>query len=187
MAKNLFILLALLFIFSKSSNVKKYNVEQEGWNDIIIELNETTACVCFNLEEVKRNKYFHIKANCDDKNSKIDKTLYYNYLDSCDSNTTCDDIYLNNYSENNNRTIEIESITGFVHEYKFNKENKNAILIQYKNFKGETFRLQLTSYNSRILYIIILSVFVGAFALANVCLSVSIYKRQKKINNLLDF
>ena len=187
MAKNFLILLALLFIFSKSSNVKKYNVEQQGWSGTIIELNETTACVCFNLEDLKKNKYFHIKANCDDKNSKIDKTLYYNYLDSCDSNTTCDDIYLNNYSENNNRTIEIESITGFVHEYKFNKENKNAILIQYKHFKGETFILQLASYNSRISYIIILSVCFGAFALANVCLSVSIYKRQKKINNLLDF
>ena len=179
MSKNFLILLALLFIFSKSSNVKKYNVEQQGLNNIIIELNETTACVCFNLEEVKRNKYFHIKANCDDKNSKIDKTLYYNYIDSCDSKTTCDDIYLNNYLENNNRSIEIETYTGFVHEYKFNKSNaRNAILVQYKNFTGESFTMQCIPLKSRISYMIFLGLGLAFIIIINICFSIYTYKKK---------
>ena len=166
--------LLTLFIFSKGSNIKKYNIET-GFNGLMTNLKDTTACVCFKLDYFKNYKNFHIKVFCNDNNAKIDKTLYYNYIDSCDSKTTCDDIYLNNYLENNNRTIEIESITGFVHEYKFNKNNsRNAILVQYKNFTGKSFTLQSTALNSRITYMILLGLMLAFVAIANICFSIFI-------------
>ena len=173
--------LLIFFIFSKGSNVKKYNVEKV-LNIITINLKDTTACVCIKLDDFKNYKNFHIKIFCNDNNAKIDKTLYYNYIDSCDSKTTCDDKYLNNYLENNNRTIEIESITGFVHEYKFNKSNaRNAILVQYKNFTGESFTLQSTALNSRITYMIALGIMLTGVVIGNIIIIIFLSKK----NNLI--
>ena len=170
--------LLILFIFSKGSNVKKYNIEKV-LNVITINLKDTTACVCFKLDAFKNYKNFHIKVNCNDNNAKIDKTLYYNYIDSCDSKTTCDDIYLNNYLENNNRSIEIETYTGFVHEYKFNKSNaRNAILVQYKNFTGESFTMQCIPLKSRISYMIVLGLGLAFIIIINICFSIYTYKKK---------
>ena len=175
------LILLTLFIFSKGSNVKKYNVEK-GFNAVMLELNDTTACICYKLDDYEKYKNFYIKVNCNYNNAKIDKTLYYNYIDSCDSKTTCDDIYLNNYLENNNRTIEIESITGFVHEYKFNKSNaRNAILVQYKNFTGESFTLQSTALNSRITYMIALGIMLTGVVIGNIIIIIFLSKK----NNLI--
>ena len=175
--------LLTLFIFSKGSNVKKYNVEK-GFNAVMLELNDTTACVCYKLDDYEKYKNFYIKVNCNYNNAKIDKTLYYNYIDSCDSKTTCDDKYLNNYLENNNRSIEIESIAGFVHEYKFNKENApNAILVQYKNFTGKSFTMLCMPLNSRISYMIFLSIFVSFVVIGNIIISIYIFKHRKKYIN----
>ena len=172
------LILLTLFIFSKGSNVKKYNVEK-GFNAVMLELNDTTACICYKLDDYEKYKNFYIKVNCNYNNAKIDKTLYYNYIDSCDSKTTCDDKYLNNYLENNNRTIEIESITGFVHEYKFNKSNaRNAILVQYKNFTGESFTMQCIPLKSRISYMIVLGLGLAFIIIINICFSIYTYKKK---------
>ena len=170
--------LLTLFIFSKGSNVKKYNVEK-GFNAVMLELNDTTACICYKLDDYEKYKNFYIKVNCNYNNAKIDKTLYYNYIDSCDSKTTCDDIYLNNYLENNNRSIEIETYTGFVHEYKFNKSNaRNAILVQYKNFTGESFTMQCIPLKSRISYMIVLGLGLAFIIIINICFSIYTYKKK---------
>ena len=181
MMKFFFIILISFFSFSKTSKVKKYNVE-ESFNRFIIELNDTTACVCFKLDNLKKYKNFYLRADCDDINSKIDKTLYYNYIYSCDSKTTCDDIYLNNYLENNNRIFEIQNSAGFINEYIFNMpdENKNAILIQYKNFTGETFTIQnIGKFNSRLTYIIVLVICVVSIMIIHIIFYIILYKDTK--------
>ena len=167
MVKYFLIALASLFMISNNYKIKKYNVEEIFFTKAI---------------ELKDKSTFYLKETCDDINSKIDTTLYYNYIESCDSKTTCDEIYLNNYLENNDRIFEIENKAGFSYEYKFeyNDESKKAILVQYKNFKGEKFIMVLQTLNSRTQAIICFAIFLGALSLVNIYISFYIYKCQKE-------
>jgi len=181
MVKYFLIALASLFMISKNSKVKKYNVEETFFTRNI-ELSDKTACVCFKLDNLNNNSIFHLKENCDDTNSKIDTTLYYNYIESCDSKTTCDEIYLNNYLENNDRTIEIDNKAGFVYEYKFvyKDESRKAILVQYKNFEGEKLIMQRLQVNSRIGVITVFGILLGLYSFVNILIAFLIYKWQKE-------
>ena len=181
MVKYFLIALASLFMISNNYKIKKYNVEEIFFTKLI-ELKDKTACVCFDLDNLNKNSTFYLKETCDDINSKIDTTLYYNYIESCDSKTTCDEIYLNNYLENNDRIVEIENKAGFSYEYKFeyNDESKKAILVQYKNFKGEKFIMVQQTLNSRTQALICFAIFLGALSLVNIYISFYIYKCQKE-------
>ena len=92
MEKLFYIILLTLLIFSHNSKVKKYNLDK---TKLSIILSDITACICISLDDYKINNTFYLTEISNDKNSKIDKTLYYNYIESCDSKTICDDIYLN--------------------------------------------------------------------------------------------
>ena len=181
MVKYFLIALASLFMISNNYKIKKYNVEEIFFTKEI-ELKDKTACVCFDLDNLNKNSTFYLKETCDDINSKIDTTLYYNYIESCDSKTTCDEIYLNNYLENNDRTIEIDNKAGFVYEYKFEykDESRKAILVQYKNFEGEKLIMQLLKMNSRIGVIIVFGILLGLYSFVNILMAVFIYKQQKE-------
>ena len=181
MVKYFLIALASLFMISNNYKIKKYNVEEIFFTKAI-ELKDKTACVCFDLDNLNKNSTFYLKETCDDINSKIDTTLYYNYIESCDSKTTCDEIYLNNYLENNDRTIEIDNKAGFVYEYKFEykDESRKAILVQYKNFEGEKLIMQRLQVNSRIGVITVFGILLGLYSFVNILIAVLIYKWQKE-------
>ena len=181
MVKYFLIALASLFMISNNYKIKKYNVEEIFFTKAI-ELKDKTACVCFDLDNLNKNSTFYLKETCDDINSKIDTTLYYNYIESCDSKTTCDEIYLNNYLENNDRTIEIDNKAGFVYEYKFEykDESRKAILVQYKNFEGEKLIMQLLKMNSRIGVITVFGILLGLYSFVNILIAFLIYKCQKE-------
>ena len=141
----IFYLLLISIIFSNCSKIKKYNT---NLNIFTIKKAKTSACVCFDFENINFDDsetiYIHLKS--DDKNARIDKTLYYNFMNSCDSQKTCDDIYSGNYSKNIDLASDIEGILGFHLEYRFKipDENKKALLIQYKKFTGEELTYQYT-------------------------------------------
>ena len=134
----LFFILIISIIFSNCSKIKKYNTDL---NILTIKKAKTSACVCFDLQDrfLLGSKTLYLIAESGDKNARIDKTLYYNFMNSCDSQKTCDDIYSGNYSKNIDLTSDIEGILGFHLEYRFKipDESKKALLIQYKNFTGE--------------------------------------------------
>ena len=181
MVKYFLIALASLFMISNNYKIKKYNVEEIFFTKAI-ELKDKTACVCFDVDNLNKNSTFYLKETCDDINSKIDTTLYYNYIESCDSKTTCDEIYLNNYLENNDRTIEIDNKAGFVYEYKFEykDESRKAILVQYKNFEGEKLIMQYLRVNSRIGVITAFGILLGIYSFGHILIAVFIYKWQKE-------
>ena len=157
----IFLPICLLIIIS-CSNVKKYNVNDKTPTNIIT-LNDSTACVCFFLDDYKKDTIFYILETCDDKNSKIDKILHYNFIESCDYKDTCDDVYLNKYSDNYDKDFEIESVNGFRHQYKFKieDENKKAILLYYKKFIGKEFNMSIGGSTRRMALIIVISIFAG--------------------------
>ena len=183
MVKYFLIALASLFMISNNYKIKKYNVEEIFFTKLI-ELKDKTACVCFDLDNLNKNSTFYLKETCDDINSKIDTTLYYNYIESCDSKTICDDIYLNNYEENNNRIEDIESIAGFSYQYKFTyeDENKKAILVRYKNFNGKQFIMQFTFFTLRISYIITIGILSGMLIIYDLIKNIIGYLKFNKRN-----
>ena len=165
----IFFIFIMLFILTKSSTIKKYNAD-DLIDGILIELKDRAACICHSMDKmgfVKKKFYIGIKSN--DKNAKIDKTLYYKFMESCDSKDTCDDIYLNNFIENNDRYMEIESVAGFKYEYEFinEDENQKALLIYYKDFTGEKVIIE---YANRFFTIFIIGLFVFFITVADILL-----------------
>ena len=181
MEKLFYIILLTLLIFSHNSKIKKYNLDK---TKLSIILSDITACICITLDDYKINNTFYLTEISNDKNSKIDKTLYYNYIESCDSKDTCDDIYINNYIENNDRDYEIDSITGFGYEYKFNfkpeKENQKAILIYYKDFTGKEFTMNYVTMDNKRTIITLYGYFAALWIILNLFLIIYATMKMKR-------
>ena len=179
----LFFILIISIIFSNCSKIKKYNTDL---NIFTIKKAKTSACVCFDLQDrfLWGSKTFYLIAESGDKNARIDKTLYYNFMNSCDSQKTCDDIYSGKYSKNIDLTSDIEGILGFHLEYRFNipDENKKALLIQYKNFTGEELTFQYTFAKEKSAMAIVLMVFAFLITIINPFLIISTRKSLKNKN-----
>ena len=182
----IFYILLISIIFSNCSKIKKYNTD---WNSYTVKGAKKSACVCFDLEKfnVYDSETIYIHSKSDDKNARIDKTLYYNFMNSCDSQKTCDDIYSGNYSKNIDLTSDIEGILGFHLEYRFNipDENKKALLIQYKNFTGEelTFQFAIAKNKSTMTIIIMIMSFI--MIIFNIFL-IKITKKSLKDKNIME-
>ena len=182
----LFFILIISIIFSNCSKIKKYNTD---WNSYTVKGAKKSACVCFDLQDrfLLGSKTFYLIGKSGDKNARIDKTLYYNFMNSCDSQKTCDDIYSGNYLKNIDLTSDIEGIFGFHFEYRFKipDESKKALLIQYKNFTGEelTFQFAIAKNKSAITIIIMIMSFI--MIIFNIFL-IKITKKSLKDKNIME-
>ena len=178
MAKLFFFILLIFSILTNSSTVKKYKGETSFFNPILT-LKDRTACICYDLD-LSKNSSFYLNFGCSEIGSKMDKTLYYNFIESCDSKDTCDDIYLNNFKENNDRGIEQETNYGFTFEYEFilEDENKKALLVQYKDFIGEQLIINYLNVNTKVQNLSIVVAIFGIFTLANILPLICIRKKK---------
>ena len=98
----------------------------------LIELNDETACVCFELDkDLKIDEKFYLQFMCEDEDSSIEKKINFNFLSECNYRYKCDTYYLENYRYNDKPTIHKEESNGFHYEYKLTKSSNdvNAILI----------------------------------------------------------
>ena len=179
----IFYLLLISIIFSNCSKIKKYNT------DLIIftiKKAKASACVCFDFEKFNfdDSETIYIHSKSDDKNARIDKTLYYNFMNSCDSQKTCDDIYSGNYSKNIDLTSDIEGILGFHLEYRFKipDESKKALLIQYKNFTGEELKFLYNLTKEKSVMTIVLMILAFSITLINPFLIIGTKKSLKNKN-----
>ena len=179
----LFFILIISIIFSNCSKIKKYNTD---WNSYTVKGAKKSACVCFDLQDrfLWGSKTFYLTGESGDKNARIDKTLYYNFMNSCDSQKTCDDIYSGNYSKNIDLTTDIEGILGFHLEYRFNipDESKKALLIQYKNFTGEELTFLYTFAKEKSAMAIVLMILAFSITIINPFLIISTRKSLKDKN-----
>ena len=171
MDKLIFFLL-ISFIFTGDSDINQYIVKISE----LIEIKESTACVCFELDkDLRKDAVFYLQFTCEDKDSSIEKMLNYNFLSKCEHKSKCDIYYLNNYKINDNPTIIKEEDTGFHYEYELKKlsDENNAVLIHYKNFTGITLTLEITSLSVKtIISIIIISIVIGLLFVATVVIIV---------------
>ena len=151
-----FLILLISLIFINCLKIKKYNVKP--YNEITLE--DETSCVCFELhDDTKTDNSFYLQVYSEDEGAKINKIIYYNYLDLCDCEDNCENDSYKHLNQNNNRISEKEDSDGFSFEYEFKlDDNKHrAFLIQYRDFKGNKLKMKYSSYllNANILIIII--------------------------------
>ena len=136
----------LSFIFSLNSDSKLSVYETKPY--ATIEFNESSACACFQLPDISKKGYtFYFQILCGEKDAKINKTLYYNFTETCDKNECDEQTYLySNKNENLNVNSEQE---GFYYEYIFevNGDDKKYLKIQYKDFKGKKVSMGYTPFS----------------------------------------
>ena len=143
MEKLIFILI-ISFLFSSCSIVKKYNIT--NYNSI--ELKEESACLCFQLpKETQKDESFYLEMISEEKGAKIDKSLSYYFVDSCDNKKECDG---NSYLfklKNDKPNLETES-NGFYYEYLFKVDDNNhkGLMIFYKSFTGNKVTIHLVPF-----------------------------------------
>ena len=144
--KNILFILLLSFIFSLNSDSKLSVYETKPY--ATIEFNESSACACFQLPDISKKGYtFYFQILCGEKDAKINKTLYYNFTETCDKNECDEQTYLySNKNENLNVNSEQE---GFYYEYIFevNGDDKKYLKIQYKDFKGKKVSMGYTPFS----------------------------------------
>ena len=180
MEKLFFFLILISNILTNSPTVKKYNGKASFFS-FGLTLNDRTACICYDLD-LSKDSTFYLNFACAEIGSKMDKTLYYNFIESCDSKDTCDDIYLNNFIENNDRGIEQETNYGFTFEYEFKleDENKKALLVQYKDFIGDELIIYYLKINTKVFGGSLLICGFGFFAILNIIWLLCMRKNEDK-------
>ena len=138
------LLLSLTFSFNSDSQLPVYEAKPYA----TIEFNKSSACACFELPDISKKGYtFYFQMVCGEKDSKISKTLYYNFTESCDKNECDENTYL--YS-NKNENLNVNSEqNGFYYEYLFevDGDNKKYLKIHYKDFAGNKVSMGYTPFS----------------------------------------
>ena len=148
-----------------------------------LEFNKSNACACFKIYESAENgTTFYLEVICKEIGAKIDKTLYYNFTETCDPND-CDE---NNYlysNKNNNRNLESEN-SGFYYEYIFEivDSNKKFLKIQYKDFVGKRFTMQYIPFSMGTIFLglFILFLIILVIIAIIICFICCVYKKLKR-------
>ena len=181
---NIFVILIISLVFKTNSNIIKVNVKP---NDEVI-LKDKSACVCFQLnDDIKKDNSFYLEVNSEDKGARIDKTIYYNYIDLCDSDDSCEDNTYINYNKNNDITIEKEDSDSFSYEYEFKLDNNKhrAFIIQYKDFTGKELKMKYTTHTQSDVVLIIVIIISSFFVLSTIVLIIIIFYQRKRLKDLL--
>ena len=135
---------------------------------------ENSALLCIKLDDgIKKDDNFYLLFLAEEKNEKINKTIYYNLSEVSCENMNSTEINFNNLSNTfQYRTEKLYLCVDenkFIHEYEIKKENDNQkyMLTLYSNFSnisGKGIKAKFSNdsaSNIIILFIIIASIFLG--------------------------
>ena len=182
MSKIFFVFIVSLLLIN-CKRINKVNVKAN--NEVT--LKDKTACVCFKLnDDTKTDKSFYLNAYSKDKGARMDKTLYYKYLDICNSDDYCEDDSYIDFNKNDDIISETEDSDGFSFEYEFNlDDNKHrALIMQYKDFTGKELKMKFTSYIESKTVLIIIIVIGAVFALSTFVLIVVVICQKRKLDDM---
>ena len=134
---------------------------------------ENSALLCIKLDDgIKKDDNFYLLFLAEEKNEKINKTIYYNLSEVSCENMNSTEINFNNLSNTfQYRTEKLYLCVDenkFIHEYEIKKENDNQkyMLTLYSNFSntsGKGIKAKFSNdsaSNIIILFIIIASIFL---------------------------
>ena len=111
--------------------------------------------VCYELhKDFETNKDFCLIISSDEKDKKMNRTIYYNLTDiSCQNlnNLTIDfDNLKSEFTYSIKEPTRVQEKYGLYYEYKITKNNENQkfMLILFKDFTGEKFELTYAPFNA---------------------------------------
>ena len=112
---------------------------------------------------------------------------YYNYIDLCDTDDSCEDNTYINYNQNNNIISKKEDSNGFSYEYEFKLDNNKhrAFIIQYKDFTGKELKMKYTTHTQSDVVLIIVIIISSFFILSSIILIIIIFYQRKRLKDLL--
>ena len=185
----LFLIIALFFSDStcNSEKLKTYIIEpyQTG------KYEDHSACVCLKLhiDTKKESNPFYLSINADKQNDvKVDKVLYYEYIDSCDNQLECYNDTYKNLKTSNNIKQEYTDSKSFYYEYTcdLDDDKHRGMFIQYKDFTGKEIIIQYSPFSGNgILVAFLVIVGIIIFIIIIIIIFACRYcqkKKQERIN-----
>ena len=161
------LILLITSIYSEIRNVSIYYLET--LKEVKIE-NKPEGLLCVHIDEsLKKDDIFYIHFSSEEKNKKMNKTVYFNFTkESCQNMTEMDidfDKLSTSFEANNKPNKEIKEddkdITLFK-EYEIKKKEKdiNFMLMLYKDWNGKELKVSYSSISGDTALLMIL-IFIG--------------------------
>ena len=154
---------------------------------------ENSALLCIKLDDgIKKDDNFYLLFLAEEKNEKINKTIYYNLSEVSCENMNSTEINFNNLSNTfQYRTEKLYLCVDenkFIHEYEIKKENDNQkyMLTLYSNFSntsGKGIKAKFSNdsaSNIIILFIIIASIFLGIMLIITLIIYRYVNKKKRE-------
>ena len=187
MLEKIVLILLITSIYSEIRNVPIYYLET--LKEVKIE-NKPEGLLCVHIDEsLKKDDTFYILFSSEEKNKKMDKTVYFNFTkESCQNMTEMDIDFdkLSTSFEANNKpnqeSKEDDKDITFSKEYEIKKKEKdiNFMLMLYKDWNGKELKVTYTSISAGGFIIIILVIIgVGLLVIAIIIAIICICCRKR--------
>ena len=182
MLEKIVLILLITSIYSEIRNVPIYYLET--LKEVKIE-NKPEGLLCVHIDEsLKKDDTFYILFSSEEKNKKMDKTVYFNFTkESCQNMTEMDIDFdkLSTSFEANNKpnqeSKEDDKDITFSKEYEIKKKEKdiNFMLMLYKDWNGKVLKVSYNPISAKgalimILVIIGVGLLVIAIIIAVICI-----------------
>ena len=167
MLEKIVLILLITSIYSEIRNVPIYYLET--LKEVKIE-NKPEGLLCVHIDEsLKKDNTFYILFSSEEKNKKMNKTVYFNFTkESCQNMTEMDIDFdkLSTLFEANNKpkkeTKEDDKDFTLFKEYEIKKKEKdiNFMLMLYKDWNGKELKVSYSSISAE-RYLLMILVFIG--------------------------
>ena len=179
MLEKIVLILLITSIYSEIRNVPIYYLET--LKEVKIE-NKSESLLCVHIDEsLKKDDTFYIFFSSEEKNKKMNKTVYFNFTkESCQNMTEMDidfDKLSTSFEANNKPNQESKEDDKFSKEYEIKKKEKdiNFMLMLYKDWNGKELKVSYSPISAKgalimILVIIGVGLLVIAIIIAVICI-----------------
>ena len=164
MLEKIVLILLITSIYSEIRNVPIYYLET--LKEVKIE-NKPEGLLCVHIDEsLKKDNTFYILFSSEEKNKKMNKTVYFNFTkESCQNMTEMDidfDKLSTLFEANNKPNQESKEDDKFSKEYEIKKKEKdiNFMLMLYKDWNGKELKVSYSSISAE-RYLLMILVFIG--------------------------
>ena len=179
-----------LLIYLSNSQIVNLTVFQlKDYENITIQ--KSSGLVCYELhKDFETNKDFNLIISSDEKDKKMNRTIYYNLTDiSCQNlnNLTIDfDNLKSEFTYSIKEPTRVQEKYGLYYEYKITKNNENQkfMLMLFKDFTGEKFELTYAPFNAgqaMTFVLVILAVILIIIIIICICVCRCICKKNKAV------
>ena len=184
MLEKIVLILLITSIYSEIRNVSIYYLETH--KEVKIE-NKTEGLLCVHIDEsLKKDDTFYIFFSSEEKNKKMNKTVYFNFTkESCQNMTEMDidfDKLSTSFEANNKPNQESKEDDKFSKEYEIKKKEKdiNFMLMLYKDWNGKALEVKYNSISGgRVLVMILVFIGVGLLVIAIIIAIICICCRKR--------